>query len=195
MDRKIILVNVIIHGFAVTHAVTAAALSQTVAGDEAALGTLTVTMIIAISRVYNRPYGVGEALAVLSLYAGFYLGTRGALFLVKWIPGIGNAANAITTIAVTETLGWVTYLMVKEGKNPKKMSKSDAKRVWGEAKSLKKKMKEQQDKVREAVDRMSQEDKEKYKRLIKQMQNKKLSESEAKKIEKELDLLFQKYGL
>lgn len=95
-DRRIVIVNVIIHGFAIARAVTAATLSQTVIGDEAALTALTIAMIVGISRVYNRPWGVGNALAFLGCFAGFYLGTRGAVFLIKWIPGIGNAANAAT---------------------------------------------------------------------------------------------------
>ena len=76
MDRNIIIVNVLIHGFAAAHAATAAALAQTMAADDVALASLTVAMIIGISRVYGRPFGVGEALAVLGLFAGFYLGTR-----------------------------------------------------------------------------------------------------------------------
>jgi uncharacterized protein (DUF697 family) len=194
MDRKIIIVNVLIHGFAAAHAVTAAALSQTIVGDEAALATLTITMIIAISRVYNRAYDVGQALAVLGVFAGFYMGTRGAATLVKWIPGIGNVANAITTTIVTEILGWATYVIVKEGKNPKNISKSEAQSIWQKAKSLKKEMKEEQEKIKKLISRMSYSDKQKYDQLMERLKNKELSGSEAKRIESELDDLFRKYG-
>ncbi len=194
MDRKLVIVNVLIHGFAISHAVTAAALSQTIGGDEAALMFLTVTMIIGISRVYNRPMGVGEALAILGVFGGFYAGTRGAVFLVKWIPGIGNAANAITTIVVTEILGWATYVIVKEGKDPKNISKSEAKSIWQKAKSLKEEMKQEQETIKEVIKRMSYTDKQKYNRLMDNLQNRDISNSEAKRTESELDELFRKYG-
>ncbi len=193
-DRRIVMVNVLIHGFAVAHAATAAALSQTLVGDEAALTTLTVSMIISISRVYNRPFGVGEGLAVLGIFGGFYVGTRGAVFLVKWIPGIGNAANAITTAVVTEILGWATYVIVKEGKDPKNISESEKKSIWQKARSLKEEMKEEQEKIEKLISRMPYSDKQKYNQLMERLKKQELSSSEGKKIENELDELFKKYG-
>jgi uncharacterized protein (DUF697 family) len=195
MDRKLIIVNVLIHGFAAAHAATAAALSQTMIGDEAALATLTVAMINGISRVYGRPFGVGDALGVLGIFAGFYLGTRGAVFLVKWIPGVGNAANAITTAVVTEILGWATYIIVKEGKDPKTMSESDARDVWRKAKTLREEMKEEQERIKEAVNRMNTPDKKEYDRLMEKMKDKNISESEASRVTDQLDQLFSKYGI
>jgi hypothetical protein len=88
MDKKLIIVNVIIHGFAAAHAATAALLSQTLVGDEAALTALTITMIIGISRVYERPFGVGEALSVLGIFAGFYENMPEYPLLCKGMNGI-----------------------------------------------------------------------------------------------------------
>lgn len=112
------LTGFLIHGFAVTHAAAAALLLQTLVGDAVVLTGLTVAMIVSIARANNRSWGVGDALSVVSVLAGCYLGTRGAVLLVKWIPGIGNAANAVTTFGVTELLGWIAYLLVKEDKKP-----------------------------------------------------------------------------
>lgn len=75
--------NVVIHGFAAAHAVTAASLAQTMVGDEAALTVLTIAMIISLSRIYNAPVSWGGALSFLGVFAGFYLGTRGATCLIK----------------------------------------------------------------------------------------------------------------
>jgi gas vesicle protein len=124
-----------------------------------------------------------------------HLGTRGAVLLVKWIPGVGNVANAITTAIVTEILGWVTYVIVKEGKDPSSITKSDANEIWRKAKSLREEMKDTQKKIKEAVGRMSNADKEKYDKLMKRMEDKTLSNTEAKQIEKELEELFKKYGI
>lgn len=195
MDRRIVIVNVLIHGFAVAHAITAAALAQTVVGDEAALTALTITMIIGISRVYNRPVGVGEALSVLGIFAGFYLGTRGAVFLVKWIPGIGNAANAITTTVVTEIIGWAAFIVLKEGKDPKNMTEQEKKDVWKRAKAMKEEMKGEQEKIKEALKKMTENDKRKYDKLMERLKDKELSEEESSKIINQLDELMKKYNV
>ena len=193
-DRKLVIVNVLIHGFAIAHGVTAAALSQTMGGDDAALTALTVAMMISISRVYKTPWGVGEGLAVLGCFAGFYVGTRGALFLVKWIPGIGNAANAIVTMGITEILGWATYVIVKEGKNPREMDKSEVKSVWQKAKTLRGEMKEEQERIKQVLKRMSVADKARYDSLMEKLKDKNLPENEFAQVEKELDALFTQYG-
>ena len=91
----------IIHGFAVAHAVVAALFAQTLVGDEAILTSLTVAMIISVARLNGAKWSAGEALAFLGIFIGYYVGTRGAAFLIKWIPGIGNAANATVTFATT----------------------------------------------------------------------------------------------
>jgi uncharacterized protein (DUF697 family) len=193
-DRKIIIVNVLIHGFAIAHAWTAASLSQTMGGDDVALTALTVAMIVSISRVYNRPWGVGDGLAVIGCFAGFYVGTRGALFLVKWIPGVGNGVNAITTFMVTEILGWATYIIVKEGKNPHDMDKSDAKSVWQKAKTLREDMKEEQERIKQVLKSMSVADKARYDSFMEKLKDKNLPQNEFAQIEKELDALFKRYG-
>ena len=55
----------------------------------------------------------------LGIFAGKYIGIRGATFLVKWIPFLGNVVNAAVTFATTELLGWATYAFVSKGmQNP-----------------------------------------------------------------------------
>ena len=95
---------------------------------------------------------------------------------------------------VTEILGWATYVIVKEGKNPKNISKSEAKSIWQKAKSLKEEMKEEQKKIKKVISQMSYSDKQKYDQLMKSLNNKDISDSEAKRIESKLDALFRKYG-
>ncbi len=43
-----------IHGFAVAHAVAAAALAQTLVGDEVVLTTITISMILVIDRINKK---------------------------------------------------------------------------------------------------------------------------------------------
>ncbi len=189
-DEKF-LTAAIIHGFAAAHAVTAFALSQTLIGDELALSALTVTMIISISRVNGASWGVGDGLSMVGLMAGFYLGTRGAMMLVKWIPGIGNLANAITTAGVTEILGWSTYLLVREGKTPSELSEDEVKNLRQSAENLKKEM---GSKMKEIVARMSHEDKSRFDKLIDELKNRDISEERRKSIDSDIEELISKYN-
>ena len=128
---------VIIHGFAGAHAATAFALAQTMVGDELALTVLTIAMIECVARVNDRKWGVAEALAVIGVLAGGYIGTRLGVALIKWIPGIGNGANAAATFTTTEILGWIAYTLVKQDKDPTQLTEKEKKAVRQEAEKLK----------------------------------------------------------
>lgn len=180
----------IIHGFAVAHAGAAALLAQTILGDEAVLTILTVTMIISISRINGREWGVGEALSVIGVLAGTYLGTRGLVFFVKWIPGIGNAANAISTFGVTEFLGWTTYILVKENKNPKALSSKEKEDL---AKQGKKLADEERESSKRLYEKMSVEDKREYQSIMKQLNNKDLPEETILYLSRRLEKIARKY--
>lgn len=106
-------VNLLIHAFAVAHALTALLLYATKMGDEVALTVLTIVMIMAVARLYNSPLEVMAGISLLGCFAGFYLGTKGAQILSLIAPDIGRYANVIVTFLVTEALGWVTYMVVK----------------------------------------------------------------------------------
>lgn len=184
------LTGFIIHGFAFTHAAAAALLAQTLVGDEAVLTTLTVAMIVAIARVNNRSWGVGDALAMIGVLAGWYVGTRGVIFLVKWVPGIGNAANAISTFGATELLGWTAYLLVKQNKKPQDLSRKEAKELKRQAEKLKK---EEHDRSEQLYNSMSPEDKKEYEDIMKQLKNKNLPESTIDYLTKRLGTIAAKY--
>lgn len=110
--------NLIIHSFAIAHAITVIFLRQIDIADDIPLTILTVAMIIAVGRVYNFPLDVSAALALLFCFAGFYMGTKGA----KIIALINNGllipyANIICTVIVTEILGWTTALITRKHGN------------------------------------------------------------------------------
>ena len=94
MDSKKKMTGMMIHGFAVAHAVAAALLAQTLVGDEAVLTALTIAMIIAVAKMNGADWDTGAALAFLGICIGGYVGVRGATFLVKVIPGVGNVCHA-----------------------------------------------------------------------------------------------------
>ncbi len=137
--NKTFLANVIIHSFATAHAIAAASLAQTLVGDEATLTALTIAMIIALSKLYQAPLSWGGALSFLGVFAGFYLGTRGATCLIKWVPGIGNTANALSTIFTTEVLGWATVYLLSRGRDLSTVRRDEANHIIREGKALRKK--------------------------------------------------------
>ena len=61
MDSKKKMTGMMIHGFAVAHAVAAALLAQTLVGDEAVLTALTIAMIIAVARMNGADWDTGAA--------------------------------------------------------------------------------------------------------------------------------------
>lgn len=191
MEDKKKMTGIIIHGFAVAHALTAALLAQTLVGDEAALTSLTVAMIIAVAKLNGADWDAGSALAFLGIYIGGYVGTRGAVFLVKWIPGIGNAANAAVTLTTTEVLGWATYLFVQKGKkDPKAMTQGEKDSLWNEAKTLRKKEEQASKRLYES---MAETDKREYKDIMEQLRTKDLPENTRNYLLNRLEIIAGKY--
>ena len=70
------------------------------------LTSLQTAMIIAIATEYDCTITKANAKAMLLTLPAGYGGRALAQFLVGWIPGLGNAINASTAMALTETIGW-----------------------------------------------------------------------------------------
>lgn len=180
----------IIHGFATAHAATAFALAQTMVGDEIVLTVLTIAMIECIARANDRKWGVAEALAVIGVMAGGYIGTRLGITLIKWIPGLGNGANAASTFVTTEILGWIAYAIVKQDKSPTELTETEKKTIKKAAEKL------QEDKTGEKLyNRMSPADKEEFDKIIKQFKKlKKDDDAGRESLIQRLDAIAKKYG-
>lgn len=193
-ERDTFISSVVIHGFAAAHAVTAATLAQTMVGDEAALTALTITMIVSLSRIYNAPVSWGGALAFLGVFAGFYLGTRGATCLIKWIPGIGNTANALSTIFTTEVLGWSTVYLLSRGRDLSTVKKDEAEDIIREGKDLRKKNAAEKKRIDNIINsKMTNGEKALYHSIMEQLKDKNISDSEREDLIRNLDDLFRKY--
>ena len=191
MDSKKKMTGMMIHGFAVAHALTAALLAQTLVGDEAALTALTVAMIIAVAKMNGADWDTGMALAFLGIFIGGYVGVRGATFLIKWIPGIGNAANAAVTLTTTEVLGWATYLFIKKGKlNPKDMTKKEKETLWKEARAV---QREEEQESRRLYNSMPEVDKSEYRSIMNQLREKNIPEETRSYLLNRLKIITEKY--
>lgn len=64
-------------------------------------------MTISLGQVFNLDIDESAAKATVASMAGATIGRAISQCLVGWIPGIGNAINASTATAMTETLGWL----------------------------------------------------------------------------------------
>mgnify|MGYP000219033466 FL=1 len=192
--NKTFLANVIIHSFATAHAIAAAALAQTLVGDEATLTALTIAMIIALSKLYQAPLSWGGALSFLGVFAGFYLGTRGATCLIKWVPGIGNTANALSTIFTTEVLGWATVYLLSRGRDLSTVRKDEANHIIREGKALRKKNEAEKKRIDNIVNtKMTSGEKALYHSIMEQLKDENISDSERENLIRKLDELFKKY--
>jgi ABC-type uncharacterized transport system permease subunit len=115
MNKNLVL-NLLVHGFALAHAVTSLLLFSTDFGDSIPLTSLTIAMIVCIARLYDYPLDVTAILALLCCFAGFYIGITGAKFLSGYFAILDRYAHQVTTFIVTELMGWATFFIVKRNR-------------------------------------------------------------------------------
>ena len=114
MQSKLLITSIILQCFAISHALAVILLRYFQIPDEIVLTLLTLGMIVWITRIFNFPIDVAAIIALLSCFAGFFLGNKGADLINHLFNGsLLNYSNVITTFFVTEILGWTTYFIVK----------------------------------------------------------------------------------
>lgn len=110
--NKFLLANVLIHLFALAHALVVVLFKFWSVPDEIPLTILTVLLIIIVARLNKFPYDLSAVLALMFCFAGFFIGTKGGELITKYCTGfMHDNANVIMTILVTELVGWTTYLV------------------------------------------------------------------------------------
>lgn len=111
MINPIKLTNIIIHGFALLHATVSLVLRLSFDKDELALTMLTIAMVVYLSRVWKAPLYIAMSLAVIASVAGHYIGITGADLLYS---GLGIFRNCFMTFLISETIGWLVFLVVRK---------------------------------------------------------------------------------
>lgn len=107
--------HLIIHAFAVAHALACFFLYNSSIGDAVVLSCLTIAMVITVVRLHSGPMGTLFGLLLLSCMAGFYLGTSGAKWIGQLFPAMPLLyTHVLTTALVTEVLGWSLFFVVKK---------------------------------------------------------------------------------
>lgn len=63
-------------------------------------------MITAIGKIFDIRIGEAGAKSIIASFTTAVAGRALSQLLLGWIPGLGNAINIATAVALTETLGW-----------------------------------------------------------------------------------------
>lgn len=101
--------HLIIHSFAAAHGGTAFVLSQVPFADTAALTAETIAMVALIVKKCGASWGQASIEAFAAQQLARFVGVEVAKHGYKYIPLYGNAANATTSLVITEAVGWATY--------------------------------------------------------------------------------------
>lgn len=96
----------IIHTAAIATAGIGGGLAQMPTADNLAIVPIQVTMTLALGGVFQISLDESTAKATLATATATAAGRGISQVLVGWIPGIGNAFNAATAFAITESVGW-----------------------------------------------------------------------------------------
>ena len=183
----------IIHGFTIAHVVAAGILGPA-AGS--VLAPMTGAMVIAIGAQCSAGFSVKKALKVMANFVGFILGVSIAEFLVGLIPGIGNIANAIATGIVTEILGWATYIVLRDGLEEKgNLSFWDKIQLLLAAIRLREDNKEFTQKLKDARQKMTNDERTKYDNFMRIITDRNSSKDERADALYGADILLKPYGV
>lgn len=97
----------IIHTASGSAAAVGAGLAQLPLADNAVITPIQITMIISLGKVFGQKITKTVAKGLLGGFIGNFVGRGVAQAAWGWIPGIGNASNAATAAAITESIGWL----------------------------------------------------------------------------------------
>ena len=102
--------HAIIHTASASAAAIGAGLAQLPGSDNAAITPIQLAMTVSLGAVFGIQL-TQSAAAALASFAASTVGRAASQLLVGWIPFVGNAINASTAAALTESVGW---LLAKE---------------------------------------------------------------------------------
>lgn len=117
-SRDLKYAAIIINILALIHAITCFLLRYYNISDGLFLTTLTILMIALLVSFFKGTTEIFLALALLSCLAGFYMGTIGAEVIENSINN-DLMAHVITTVVITEILGWLVFVILKKSTKSK----------------------------------------------------------------------------
>ena len=96
----------IIHGSTLAISGIAGGLAQIPGSDSAAIAPIQIGMIMALANIFGVNITKSSAGAILANQIAEQAGRMGVKIVLRFIPGVGNVANATVSAAITETMGW-----------------------------------------------------------------------------------------
>ena len=112
MKRLSIGTPLLIHLFAAAHAAVVAVSRVFDYVDDVPLTVLTLSMILIITVRRNLRAEFVAALSLICIFVAYFFGIYGALAIRRVIDD-GVLAPVIATVAVTEGIGWLTFLFAR----------------------------------------------------------------------------------
>lgn len=102
-------VHGVIHTAALAAAGVGAGLAQLPGSDMPVLCGIQGAMILAIAELHGASLTRAGAAKLLLTLLSPMVGRRVSSLAVSWIPGLGNAFNALTAAGLTESIGWAAH--------------------------------------------------------------------------------------
>ena len=95
--------HAIIHTASASAAAAGAGLAQLPGSDNAVITPIQLAMTVSLGAVFGIQLTQSAAAAALASFAASTVGRAASQLLLGWIPGFGNAINASTAAALTES--------------------------------------------------------------------------------------------
>ena len=131
MATKAKKIHALIHTAAAAAAAAGGELAQVPGSDAAVITPIQVAMIVAIGAEHGTPIGKSAAAELILPFSAAAAGRGLSQCLLGWVPGLGNAINAVTAAALTETIGWAANAYFAEGNAaPARPSQSITAQCW-----------------------------------------------------------------
>ena len=112
MKTTIFSTPIIIHLFALAHAIIAAVSHIVNYMDDVPLTVLTIAMIVIIALRHNLRTDIIAILSLAGTFLGYLIGSYGGMLVALVIP-MPAISSAITTLLFTELLGWAEYAFTR----------------------------------------------------------------------------------
>jgi uncharacterized protein (DUF697 family) len=176
----------IIHSFSVCNGSIAFALANTAVGDAVLVSGLLVFMVNRLGKLFEaKDVNAGQVVAqCFTYYAGAFLTEK----LLFWVPGIGNWANAGTTILLTQTVGWSSVAVFESGRRFSDLSKGEWLKILKTARS---KAEKHQEENKALMRKMTASDRKEFQRINARMRDDKLTEDEKERMLLSLKKLYR----
>ncbi len=99
--------NLAIHTASAACGAVGAGLAQLPCSDNLVISPIQLTMTLSLAKTFGLAMDEATAKAAIASATATTIGRAASQVGIGWLPGYGNAVNAVTAAAVTETIGWI----------------------------------------------------------------------------------------